>query len=869
MLPHPLPPRARRGALALAAALLAAGPAAAQPVPDSGLPAPHLLTLTPPGGKAGTTVEVAFAGTDLDEPEMLQFSHPGIKAEPVLPPPAPPPDPKKPKPPAPPPNPKKPPVVVTKFKITISADTPLGLHDVRLVNKWGVSNPRAFAVGDLVEVMEKEPNNDVDEAQRVALNSTVNGSTANPTDVDYYVFAGKRGQRVVVSCLASSLDSRSHPGVEVYDARDRLLAFNRHYHHSDALTDCTLPEDGDYYVRVFEFTYTQGSPEHFYRLSLSTAPWVDAVFPCTVVPGKSTPVTVYGRNLPGGVPDPTAVVDGRVLEKVTATVTAPADPAAHQRLAFGEHLDPSAAELSGFEYRVRNDAGTSNPFLLTYARAPLVLDNGANDTPEAAQPVPVPCEIAGRVEKRGDRDWYAFTARKGDVLTIEAQGDRLRSPTYLYFRVRTGDNKQDLFESPEGGAEQQVPKFFARTEDPPAYRFTAPADGKYLLLVGSRIGDSLASPRQFYRVRITPEQPDFHLVVMPVANARPDATTLMQGGNQALTVLAFRRDGFAGDIALSAEGLPPGVTCPPQTLGGPVKLGELVLSAAPAVAPWTGEFKVVGTATFRGQKLVREARAATIVWPNPQAQGLPTVTRLDRGVALAVRPGAPYAATATLDKPAVTQGDKAAIKLKLARLWPDFKTPLTVQVRPQELPPGLLVNGNNNTFTLAPDKAEGTLPVVVNPNVPPGTYTIVLRTSAPIPFNKDPAAKQKQPVNVTQPATPVLLTVLPKTVATLALPAPALTAKAGAQADLVVRVTRQFGYDGEFKVEVVLPPSVKGLAAAAAVIPAGKEEARVPVKVAADAAPGNRGDLLVRATALWDGKVPVKHEAKFSVNVVK
>jgi lysophospholipase L1-like esterase len=41
--------------------------------------------------------------------------------------------------------------------------------------------------------------------------------------------------------------------------------------------------------------------------------------------GKTTSVTVYGRNLPGGKPDPSAVVEDRVLEKITVDVTAPAD----------------------------------------------------------------------------------------------------------------------------------------------------------------------------------------------------------------------------------------------------------------------------------------------------------------------------------------------------------------------------------------------------------------------------------------------------------------------------------------------------------------------------------------------------------------
>src|SRR5262249_5776619 len=156
--------------------------------------------------------------------------------------------------------------------------------------------------------------------QHIDLNSTVNGTIAAPTDVDYYVFAGKRGQRVVASCLASSIDSRLFTGLELYGKQGLLLAANREYQGTDAVLDCTLPSDGDYYVRVYAFTYTQGSPEHFYRLTVSTAPWIDAVYPPVVEPGKKTAVTVYGRNLPEGKPDPTAILDGQILEKASVII---------------------------------------------------------------------------------------------------------------------------------------------------------------------------------------------------------------------------------------------------------------------------------------------------------------------------------------------------------------------------------------------------------------------------------------------------------------------------------------------------------------------------------------------------------------------
>jgi hypothetical protein len=834
--------------------LLLVRPAHAQPQLGSNLPAPRLMTVMPPGGKIGSTVEVAFTGTDLEEPEQLLFSHPGIKAEPLAGPQPPPPEPKK--------KPKqgvgKP--VVSRFKVTLAANVPLGIHDVRFVNKWGVSNPRAFVAGDLTEVLEKEPNNDVEQAQRVELPSTVNGSMANPVDVDYYVFAGKKGQRVVFSCLASSIDSRLHAGVEVYDGKGRQLASGRDYHENDAVTDCTLPDDGDYYVRLFHFTHTQGTAEHFYRLSISTAPWIDAIFPCVVEAGKTTSVTVYGRNLPGGKLDASASAGERALEKITVNITAPSD--AGQRLAFSGLASPKMAGLDGFEYRLRNDNGSSNPFLIGLAHAPIVLDNGNNDTPATAQEVTVPCEIAGHVEKPRDRDWYAFAAKKGDTYNIDILSDRLGAPTYMYFMLR--NDKSDLKES-DDNLDILSRKFYARSEDPQTYRFVVPADGKYQLMVSSRLADTVAEPRHYYRVRIAPPRPDFHLVALATGEHRPAGTTVLAGGQQALTIFALRQEGFVGDISVSAEGLPPGVTATPQTVGGELRESRFVVSAANGAAAWTGEIKIAGTATIGGKKVVREARSASIVWPIPPGQNIPTISRVDRSLMLAVRPGAPYTLAASLDKPALVQGEKGTLKVKLTRLSPDFKTPLTVQAIPTELPKGLTLN-NNQPITVAANAADGTLPINVQPNVPPGTYTLVLRTQTQMPYNKDPMARQKPNTLVVLPSAPVTLTILPKTLATLSLSTPNVTVKASKEAEVVVRVARQFGYDGEFKVQVVLPSGAKGVQIGETVIPPGKDEAKLLVK--AGAMPVNVSNAIVRATAMYQGHATT-HEVKLNVNVVK
>jgi len=854
------------GAPALLTMLLLWSSAVAQQQQGPGIAVPRLLTVSPNGAKAGSALEMVLTGTDLEDPTGLLFSHPNLKAE-IVNEPEPPPDPKKKD------APKKKgqvgPTMSVRYKVTVAPDVPLGMHDVRLVNKFGVSNPRAFVVGDLNEVIEqKDAHNDVEKAQRVELNTTINGAITTPTEVDYYVFAGKKGQRVVVSCPAISIESRLHPVIEVYDAAGKKLGSNRDYHGTDALVDVTLPADGDYSVRLFQFTHRAGGPEYFYRLSITTAPWIDAIFPPVVEPGKPATLTLYGRNLPNGQPDPTAVLFGTVLEKATVTVNVPNDPTAIQRLAFSGHIEPPSCGLDGFEYRVRNAAGSSNPYLLVLGRNPVVADNNANLTRDKAQEVPVPCEVAGRLDKTHDRAWYAFNAKKGDVYSLELIGERIGAPVDFAIVLYNPDPKVppmiELDDVQPADAEFLSPnQLYTRTSDPARYQFKPTVDGRYLILVKSQEATHRAGPRQLYSLRITPEQPDFRLVVMAPTPVFPEACVLRQAGHQDYTVFVWRRDGFNSEIALSAEGLPPGVTCSPQVIGPTIKQGVVVLTAAADAPEWTGEIKIKGTATVNGQPAVREARAATITWAGNPQQPIAAHSRLDRSICLAVRDKAPFVLTAATDKFAAPQGDKITVPLKIERLWPELKVP--VNITALGLPTGMTFNNNNAPMAVPGDTAS--LVLVVGPQVPPGNYTIVFRGSAQVPFSKDPMAKQKPPVNIALPATPVTVTVVPKSLANLTVPGNA-TAKVGAETKVTIKLARQFDYKGEFKVELVQGPNDKGVTAPEVTIPAGKDDGELVLTVAADAPPGNRPNLLIRATAMFNG-AEVKHEAKFTLNITK
>lgn len=876
------------GPAVLAAVAALAGPLSAQQ-PPPGLPSARIQHVFPVGTKAGTTVEVTVTGTDLEEPETLVFAHAGLKGEFVKPPTEPVPDPKDPKKTVPPP--KANPAGPHKFKVTAAADVPPGVYDLRIAGKWGVSNPRSFVVGDLLEVNEKEPNNDTAEAQKIEIGTTVNGIIANPTDVDYTAFTGKKGQRVLISCLATSVDSKASPMIEMYDAAGRKLTTNRNYRDADAVADVVLPADGEYLIRLFQFTYTAGGPDYFYRLSVSTAPWIDAVFPPVVEPGKPAQVTLYGRNLPGGQPTE-YTADGRPLEKLAVTVTPPSDPAASTQLTSLAHVEPAGALQDGFAYSLKGPTGTSNPVTIYFARNKLVVKAKPAGSPESTEVVQTPCEVAGFLAKRGERDWIAFTAKKGEKVTIDLAAERIGASGDFFFSVRDGkDPKRDLSGEQDDDNDTLHPfGFYTRTSDPGSYQFTAPEDGKYLIAVGCRESSYLNGPTAAYRLRIGQPVPDFRAVVMPYSRFYQTGSAAWQGGTQAYYVFAHRTDGYTGAISVAVEGLPAGVTAQPLTIGPAARWGVLVLSVAPGAAPATAALKVKLTGTdSAGQKLERTARPASVTWgTNQPDQNIPVLAKLDQTLVIALRPEqAPFAIKAdvpnALVKPAnskdkeakangpivvLRQGDKSTVPVKVE--WATADNP-SVTLAAE----ALVQNQQNQPVTIqittqpTKDKPDVLVNVDAKSNGVPGTYTIVLRGVSQVSFAKDPMAKQKPNVPAEAFSTPITVLVVPNALGRFTTgPLPNNTLKLGTSTDLPVKVERLHDFAGEYKVSFVPAKDAAGVTAIDVVIPAGKDEAKLVLKTAADAKPGALAGAVV-VTATYGGKYAVVYENKVSFNLAK
>ncbi len=666
------------------------------------LPIVRFDTLTPMGGKLGSTVEISVQGDNFEDAKSLRCDDPGLKAEFV----------------------KQVNNNQAIFRLTIAPATLVGTHDLHVVGRYGISNSRLFEVNDtLTEVDEKEPNETADKAQTVPLNSVINGSTDSQGD-DYYRWKATKGQQVVIDCLSSRMGIESDPSLTLFGPTGKLLASNRNYNGSDPQIAFKVAEDGDYTVMLNEATYNGGRA---YRLKISTLPYLDGAFPLAVMPDQSAPVSLFGRNLPGATA-------GGDVEKLPITLEQQGATAG-DRLEFMLHPPSTAFASDTFQYRLPSPQGLSNPITFSTAQAPVEMEHEPNDEISAPQKVNLPCEIQGRLERTGDRDGYSVELKANQTVILSAWCERAGSHGDLTILVQD-DQQKEVAEFDDSGPSYNQ-RFTPFNRDPEG-RFNAPKTGTFRIQVTDRY--QRGGPRFIYRLRISEPQPDYRAVIVHNTEQQPSAMCVRQGGSNYYDLIVERRDGFDGEIEYRAEGLPPGVTCPPGVLGPNVLFASVVFTAAADAPIGEAAFRMITTAVIAGKRVEREARSVVQTINNQQA------SRMARGTVLAVRPSAPYALLASPASTAVKAGGSLEVKLSLQRRWPQYKG--AVQLVGMALPNGF----NLSNGTIGPDATEATLKLSVNNGVRPGRYTIVVRSETQVPFTKDPEGKNPTDVRMYDPA---------------------------------------------------------------------------------------------------------------------
>jgi hypothetical protein len=245
-----------------------------------------------------------------------------------------------------------------------------------------------------------------------------------------------------------------------------------------------------------------------------------------------------------------------------------------------------------------------------------------NNLGNQAQKIAVPGEVCGQFQVRGDVDCYTFDAKAKDAFWVEVVAHRAGSaadPVVVIDQVKVNEKGEETLtriSALDDDPTNPLPNLFDTLNDDTAVKFVAPADGTYRITMRNRYG-SAGDPSLVYRLIVRPETPDFRVVAVPTAltppaqrQAAPSGVTLRRGDNFPIYVMALRRDGFAGPITVSAEGLPPGVTCPEVTLGTTPSSGILVFSTTEDAPAFAGNIKLVAKAKIDAPAAVEALTAA-------------------------------------------------------------------------------------------------------------------------------------------------------------------------------------------------------------------------------------------------------------------
>jgi hypothetical protein len=510
-----------------------------------GLPLPRLLTTMPMGGQVGTQVEIKISGEHLDEADQLVFSDKRLTATRKLDA-------------AGLPEPDR-------YIVTIPADCQPGLYETRIMTRLGISSSRAFCVGTVPEVMQTKPNTTLATALELPLNSICNAVMSSRA-ADHYVFAARKGQRVVVDCATRGIDSKLDAVLIIADAAGRDLVVERR----GGALDFTVPEDGRYVIKVHELTFN-GGPAYYYRLALSELP-ADALV--TRLP--STKQVNSFSWPPPGLKD----------EAETREIEPNNDRAHAQRITLPCDIAGSfypAADVDIFEF----DAKKGEVWWVEVASERLGLPTD-------------PAILVQKVVRSGDTEKLTDVAEFSDIpspVKVSSNGYAYDGPPY-------NAGSSDIL----GKLEIQE-------------------DGMYRLQLTDLFGGTRNDRRNVYRLVIRKAVPDFALVAwglhMELRNGDRNAVSkplaLRGGATMALEVVAIRRDGFNGDIDLAMDGLPEGVTAKGLKIPAGQSRGLMLVSAREDAPRGFANANFTGQATIDGAVVTRPCQLASMAYPIPDA----------------------------------------------------------------------------------------------------------------------------------------------------------------------------------------------------------------------------------------------------------
>jgi len=465
--------------------------------------------------------------------------------------------------------------------VAIAPTAELGPKKGRISTSEGAATGLVFVVGELPEVVETEIDGEPIPVT-VTLPATANGRIFPREDVDLWAFSAKKGQSVSVLAVASAINSPLAPKLEITDANGRVLAEDdvRPVPGTDASARFIAPADGVYHARISD-PRGKGGPSYVYRLTITSGPVIDRVFPLGGRRGQTVPVRLTGQAVP--------------TEPVPVKMPTDSNDDLPSSIRIGSELSNPVV----FDVDDVPEFGSAIP---QTAVLPPAIFNGIVDTSPTAWPV--------QLMKNTNYE-FALKARKlgsplcGVIAINDAQGVEVaRSDVSL-------DANAD-----------------------PVVKYRPTTDGVFTLRVSERFRGR-GGPAFAYRLKVSmgdTTNPGFKLS-FPV-----DVANVPRGGNVSVKVKATRTGGFNGPISLTLDDLPAGVTATPTTIPQGQSEATIKLTAESLAKVISNRVAVTGSASIRTsifQKKTlqdRESMIVAVAVPVPfKVTGEYTMTAAPRG----------------------------------------------------------------------------------------------------------------------------------------------------------------------------------------------------------------------------------------------
>ncbi|WP_156346148.1 PPC domain-containing protein [Verrucomicrobium spinosum] len=557
--------------------------------------------------------------------------------------------------------------------ITVAPDVPLGNHFVRVRTRSGVSFMRQIMVGPFASVQEKEPNNEFEAPQDIALNQTVEG-VANTEDVDYYRIAAKKGQRISLEIEAMRLGYITFDPFIALVNSDRFevaVSDDTVLHRQDGHLTFVAPEDGNYTIQVRESSY-RGNGDSRYRLHVGSFRRPEVCYPSGGKAGSTQKVKFIEAN-------------GDVTEE---DVTLPAESSDKHMVYLKDDPAPS-----GNIMRV-------SPF-------DSYLEVEPNDKEANRTNLEAPCALNGIIEKPGDEDRFWVNLKKGMKVDFFAYAQSLGSPLDPVL-VLTNEKGNQIGAADDGGTKRRLDCKLS---------VTAPADGAYCVIIRDHL--QRGGPTYVYRVEAVASVPlvTFASPNFGVNDSHKRQFIAVPRGNRYATMVNVTRNNASGDMTFEAPNLPPGVKLVSTNMPGNQTSIPLLFEAT-ADAPLGGAavpvtLKPTDPAQKVEGRMAQEfdmVRSGNTIYYTEQVDQLP----------VAVVEEVPY--TLDLIKPTTPLVPNGLLSLKVvAKRKEGFKAAIRVLMlwRP---------NGINSQgeIDIPEGQDEGTFTLDSTGNVSPGTYNLTV-----------------------------------------------------------------------------------------------------------------------------------------------